>query len=178
MRNIHPIYILLFFVTLIVSCGESRQNPRDLSDTLRKTDQIIRNATFQDLEGNEVSIQDFKGKVVLIDFWETWCSPCLEVFPAMDSLREEYGNDFEVLAVNLLGADTPEDVQEFMEKKGYDFHFLLDTDDVGSQVITFGIPFKIFVDPEGYLISAEVGTSGREGDYLKAKEVIEQYRES
>ncbi len=178
MKFFRPLFVLLLLAAVIISCGESRQNPRDLSDSLKKTDQVIWNATFQDLEGNEVSIQDFEGKVVLIDFWETWCSPCLEVFPAMDSLRKEYGDDFEVLAINLQGSDTPEDVQEFMEKEGYDFHFLLDTNDVGSQVITFGIPYKVFIDPEGYLISAEVGTSGREGDYRKAKEVIEQYRES
>lgn len=172
-----PLFILLG-ASFILSCGEVRQNPRDLSDNLKRTDEIIWNATFNDLDGNEVSLSDFKGKVVLVDFWETWCGPCLAVFPAMDSLRSEYGDDFEVLAVNLQDSDTPEDVKEFMDEKGYDFHFVLDSNKIGPEVITYGIPFKVYIDPNGYLISAEVGTAGTEGDYLKAKQIIEDNKES
>jgi len=165
--------LLIGFAILLQACQEPRKNPRDLSNEKKKIDEIIWNSTFTDLEGNEVSIQDYKGKVVLIDFWETWCGPCLQVFPAMDSLRNEYENDFVVFAVNLQDSDTPEEVEEFMQEKGYDFKFLLDKNQVGPKVISFGIPFKIFVDPDGYLIKAEVGSSGTEGDYLKAKTIIE-----
>ncbi len=168
----YPLLLLVVAIFFQV-CQETRKNPRELSDEKKKIDEIIWNSTFTDLEGNEVSIQDYKGKVVLIDFWETWCGPCLQVFPAMDSLRNEFENDFVVFAVNLQDSDTPEEVEEFMQEKGYDFKFLLDKNQVGPKVISFGIPFKIFVDPDGYLIKAEVGSSGTEGDYLKAKTIIE-----
>lgn len=109
----------------------------------------------------------------MIDFWETWCGPCLMVFPAMDSLKKEYGDDFEVLAVNTLTADTQEDVEEFIANNDYDFEFSVDANDVGGEVISLGIPFKVFIDPEGFLIKAELGSAGTEGDYLKAKAIIE-----
>lgn len=167
---------IFLFSTFIFSCAENpRKNPRDLTDEQKKIDEIIWNASFTDIDGNEVSIQDFKGKVVLIDFWETWCGPCLQVFPAMDKLRKEYNDDFEVLTVNLQDSDTPEDVAAFKDEKGYDFNYLLDTNLVGPKVITFGIPFKIFVDKNGYLIKAEVGSRGTEGDYEKTKEIIEEH---
>lgn len=158
---------------LISACSETRKNPRELSDEQLKIGEIVWNSTFIDLDGNEVSVQDYKGKVVLIDFWETWCGPCLQVFPAMDSLRKNYPDDFVVLAVNLQDSDTPEEVAAFKTEKGYDFNFVLDKNEIGPKVISFGIPFKIFVDPNGYLIKAEVGSNGTEGDYLKAKTIIE-----
>ncbi len=178
MKKYIPQLTILLFISLFISCAQPRQNPRELTEEQLKIDEIIWNSTFTDLDGNEVSVQDYKGKVVLIDFWETWCGPCLQVFPAMDSLRKEYKDDFAVFAVNLQDGDTPEEVQAFMEEKGYDFNFLLDTNLIGPKVISFGIPFKIFVDPDGYLIQAEVGSRGTEGDYLKAKAIIEENKQS
>lgn len=178
-KTVHKKLLLpILTVLLFIACGETRENPRELNNELLKTGEIIYNATFTDLEGNTVSVKDYKGKVILVDFWETWCGPCLQVFPAMDSLRKEYGDDFEVFAVNLQDSDTPEEVKAFAEEKGYDFNFLLDTEEVGAKVITFGIPFKIFIDPDGYLIKAEVGSSGTKGDYLKAKTIIEDNKQS
>ena len=178
MTKKHILPGLLFISLLITSCGEPRKNPRELNDEQLKIGEIIWNSTFTDLNGNEVSIQDYKGKVVLIDFWETWCGPCLQVFPAMDSLRKEYKDDFAVLAVNLQDSDTPEEVKAFMNDKNYDFNFVLDKNEIGPKVISFGIPFKIFIDPNGYLIKAEVGSNGTEGDYLKAKTIIEDNKQS
>ena len=170
---------LLIVILTILSCTESdteRKNPRDLSEANQKIDQAIWSASFQDLEGNEVTVADLQGKVVLIDFWETWCGPCLQVFPAMDSLQNEYPDDFVVVAVNLNDSDSLEDVQNFKENNDYDFRYVLDTNNVGDEVITLGIPFKVFLDPNGYLIKAELGLSGN--DYQDTKEIIEQNKTS
>ncbi|MBO6584557.1 MAG: TlpA family protein disulfide reductase [Gracilimonas sp.] len=168
---------LLIVILTIISCTDStRKNPRNLSEANQKIDEAIWNASFQDLEGNEVTVADLKGKVVLIDFWETWCGPCLQVFPAMDSLQNEYPDDFVVVAVNLNDSDTLEDVRNFKENNDYDFKYVLDVNNVGDEVITLGIPFKVFVDPQGYLIKAELGLSG--SDYQDTKEIIEQNKTS
>lgn len=171
----------LLFITLcaslvIFSSCDSRNNPRDLSPQDQKIDNIIWNATFQDLEGNEISVQDLGGKVVMIDFWETWCSPCLQVFPALDSLQNEYPEDFVVVAVNLNNSDTIEDVVNFRESHPYSFTYAIDGDKVGDEIITVGIPFKIFLDTEGYVIKSELGITGT--DYEDIKEIIEQYKTS
>ncbi|MEQ8525135.1 TlpA disulfide reductase family protein [Gracilimonas sp.] len=168
---------LLIVLLTIISCTDStRQNPRDLSEANQKIDQAIWNASFQDLEGNKLTVEDLKGKVVLVDFWETWCGPCLQVFPAMDSLQNEYPDDFVVVAVNLNDSDTREDVQNFRDNNEYDFRYVLDINNVGDEVITLGIPFKVFLDPQGYLIKAELGLTGN--DYQDTKEIIEQNKTS
>ncbi|WP_103664325.1 TlpA family protein disulfide reductase [Gracilimonas amylolytica] len=165
----------LVFIGLLTAC-DARKNPRDLSKQDTHIDEVIWNATFYDLEGNEVSIQDYSGKVVMVDFWETWCSPCLQVFPAMDSLQKEYSDDFVMLAVNLNNSDTQEDVENFKSDNDYTFNYVLDKNRVGAEVITLGIPFKVFFDPEGFLIKSELGLSGN--DYNDAKEIIEQHKTS
>ncbi len=176
--KINNLIIALIFSGLIISsCSNSpRNNPRDLNEQEQQIDETIWNATFQDLEGNEVSVQDLQGKVVMIDFWETWCGPCLQVFPVMDSLKNEYPEDFVIVAVNLNDSDTLEDVKSFRDENDYDFIYTVDNNNVGDEVITLGIPFKVFLDPDGYLIKAELGISG--SDYEDTKEIIEQNKTS
>ncbi|HET8865430.1 MAG TPA: redoxin domain-containing protein [Gracilimonas sp.] len=168
---------LTIFLLFIISCNtENRENPRELNAEEQNIDRAISEAVFEDLQGNEVTTSDFRGKVVLIDFWETWCGPCLQVFPAMDSLQKEYPEDFIVVAVNLNNSDTAEDVRNFKANNDYRFDYVLDVNKVGDEVITLGIPFKVFLDPQGYLIKAELGLTGN--DYEDTKEIIEQNKTS
>jgi len=165
--------LISVFIIVTISCEQKAKNPRELSEEEARIEAVLQRAAFQTMDGEEVYLSDFAGKVVMIDFWETWCGPCLMVFPALDSLKKEYGDEFVVLAVNTLTADTEVDVQEFLDKNNYDFSFSLDVNDIGGEVISLGIPFKVFIDPNGFLIKAELGSSGTEGDYLKAKAIIE-----
>ncbi|MFV1883070.1 MAG: TlpA family protein disulfide reductase [Balneola sp.] len=172
-KLILPLFIISALV--LTSCSQKKaQNPRQLSEEEARIEAVLQRAAFQDMEGNEVYLSDFKGKVVMIDFWETWCGPCLMVFPALDSLKAEYGDDFVVLAVNTLTADNSEDVEEFVANNNYDFSFSLDVNDVGGDVISLGIPFKVYIDPNGFLIEASLGSAGTQGDYIKAKAIIEE----
>lgn len=176
-KNLPILFLIALFV--ISACVENKsQNPRELSEEEARLEAALQRAKFKDMDGNDVYLADYKGKVVMIDFWETWCSPCLMVFPAIDSLKKEYGDEFEVLAVNTLTADEEEEINEFIAKTGYDFEFALDSYDVGAEVISLGIPFKVFFDPQGFFIKAELGSAGTEGDYLKAKTIIEDNKDS
>ncbi|MEX0609533.1 MAG: TlpA disulfide reductase family protein [Balneolaceae bacterium] len=172
-----PLFFLLLFIGF--ACSESpRENPRELDKEEQKIDAAIYSTSFQDLEGNEVKVSDFEGKVILVDFWETWCGPCLQVFPAMDSLQNEYPDDFVVIAVNLNNSDELSDVQAFQNNNKYNFSYVLDTNKIADEIITLGIPFKVFLDPQGYLITTELGSAGTEGDYQKAKVIIEEHKKS
>ncbi|WP_146198471.1 TlpA family protein disulfide reductase [Rhodohalobacter mucosus] len=136
---------------------------------------IVENAVFADLDGNEVHVSDFEGKLLIIDFWETWCGPCLQVFPSLDQLREEYPDNFEVLAVTAGMNEGPEDARAFAEENDYDFNWLYDQNGVFTKLGGYAIPFKVFVDPDGNLIKIEMGSYGREGDYNRTKAMIEEY---
>ena len=133
---------------------------------------ILEAAVFVDFEGNEVRLADYEGKFVLIDFWETWCGPCLQVFPAMQQLREEYPEDFVMLAVTVGMSDTKEDALGFIAENEYDFTWLYDENEVFVELGGQGIPFKAYVGPDGELLDVEMGSRGKEGDYNVAKAKI------
>ncbi|HRB30447.1 MAG TPA: TlpA disulfide reductase family protein [Ferruginibacter sp.] len=122
---------------------------------------------LKDFEGNSVSLASLKGKVVVVDFWATWCGPCIASMPGMKKAQDKYkGNP----NVKFLFVDTWEKVdnklqnaKDFMTKKGYDFHVLLDTEDnVVSDFKVSGIPTKFIVDGNGNIRFKAVGFDGND----------------
>src|SRR5690242_9980366 len=80
-----------------------------------------------DLAGREYRLADYRGKVVVVNFWATWCEPCREEMPSMKALRASLaGRPFEVLAVNL--GEPESRVRRFLEQVPLDFPVLLDRD--------------------------------------------------
>lgn len=177
MKTIH--YLLPLLLLLAACSGGGESDPRSEQPAYGDEDidraSIIKDATFTDLDGNEVSLSDFGGKVLIVDFWETWCGPCLQVFPAFQDLLDEYPDQFEVLAVTLGMMDGPEDAREFRDENNYTFQYLYDEHNISDQLGIYSIPFKMYIDPDGELIKHEIGSRGRDGDYESAREIIEEY---
>lgn len=102
-----------------------------------------------DLDGKQQSLSQYRGKVVLVNFWATWCKPCTTEMPAMqamyDKLREK---GFVVLAINEL-EDEPK-VREHIQQHGHTFPVLMDRDNkVANQFGVFGLPVSVFIDEKG-----------------------------
>ncbi len=102
-----------------------------------------------DLEGTQQSLSRYRGKVVLVNFWATWCKPCTTEMPAMqatyDKLREK---GFVVLAVNELEDEAK--VREHIKQHGHTFPVLMDRDNkVANQFGVFGLPVSVFIDEKG-----------------------------
>lgn len=118
--------------------------------------------TLKDLDGKKVSLSDYKGKSVYLNFFATWCPPCRGEMPDIEKVYQKYKDkDFVVLAVDL-GEDR-DTVKNFIEKNKYSFKVLLDSDQtVGEQYSTTAIPVSIFIDKKGNIVAKKVGamTSG------------------
>jgi len=104
---------------------------------------------LDDLDGKTQRLSQYRGKIVLVNFWATWCKPCKLEMPAMqasfDKLRDK---GFVVLAINELEDDAK--VREFIKQYGYTFPVLMDRDNkVANQFGVFGIPVTVFVDEKG-----------------------------
>jgi peroxiredoxin len=112
---------------------------------------------LKDLEGKEVRLSDYQGKVVLLNFWATWCPPCREEMPSMESLyRAMEGRPFEMLAVSV--DESAEHVQGFRDHFGYTFPILLDGDQrAASQYQTTGFPETFLIGPDGTIRKKYVG---------------------
>ncbi len=115
--------------------------------------------TLFDIDGNEVSLESYRGKVVMLNFWATWCAPCVEELPTMRALKESLSDKpFEILAVNM--GETKEAIKQFIEKIGIEFNFplLLDpTTSVATDYSVSGLPATLLIDKQGQFSFGGVG---------------------
>ena len=107
--------------------------------------------TLSTLDGEQVSLSDFRGQPVIINFWATWCGPCRIEMPEFQEAFSEHESDgLVVLGVNLTERDSVNAVPAFLEEFGLTFPVVLDADgDVANTYKVFGQPASIFVDQNG-----------------------------
>jgi len=128
--------------------------------------------TLLDLDGKKVSLEKLKGKVVVVDFWATWCGPCLASFPAMQKAVEKYSEDPNVQFLFINTWERVENVKQnvidFIKKNNYSFHVLLDENsEVIEKYKVSGIPTKFIIDKNSTIRFMEVGFSGSEDQLVK-----------
>ncbi|MFQ3620279.1 MAG: TlpA disulfide reductase family protein [Spirochaetales bacterium] len=113
--------------------------------------------SLQSLGGNEVNLKDFLGKVVVLNFWATWCPPCRAEMPSMETLHKRYENkSFKLLAVNLQ-EELPV-VQAFLKQNPYTFTILMDPKGNTAPLYGIrGIPTTFIINENGKLLGAIVG---------------------
>jgi thiol-disulfide isomerase/thioredoxin len=112
---------------------------------------------LKDLEGREHRLQDYRGKVVLVNFWATWCEPCRAEMPSIEKLRASLsGRPFEVLAVNLSESEAR--IRRFMEGSPIAFPVLLDRDGGTAKRWRARIlPVSFVVGPDGKIRRSVLG---------------------
>ena len=109
------------------------------------------------LDGQHIDIQSFAGKVVLVNFWATWCGPCKDEMPALEQLHRQFnGPDFTVVAITT---DLQRDgIKLFMHHTGVTFPNLLDeSKDVSAAYMIRGLPTSVLVGKDGKVIGRVVG---------------------
>ncbi|GFN34916.1 TlpA family protein disulfide reductase [Tepidimicrobium xylanilyticum] len=177
----------LYFFTMEDDKGVVEQNPQeqdnvvdDVEDTIGESandditelaiDKLAPNFTLESLQGEEVSLEDYRGKIVLINFWGTWCQYCDKEMPDLQRLHEE-NDDLMVLAIDVM--EEREKVEEYIKKGGYDFKVLLDTKgEVARTYLVSGFPTSYFVDKDGILLG---GVSGMM-TYAQVNQILESIR--
>jgi thiol-disulfide isomerase/thioredoxin len=126
--------------------------------------------TFEldDLQGRRVSLAEYRGKVVLLDFWATWCAPCRRSMPVLEKLQKEFPKDVVLLAINLQ--EPAEEVRDYVARRKVGSTVLLDADgEVGFAYGAEAIPLHVLIDKQGVIQDILVGLSPTMEEDLRAE---------
>ena len=173
MRNLSLTIFPKFFLTIallifsnVLSSFENKKFPLSskeklILENLRITPANIRleakDFSAEDSDGIVVSLKDFQGKFVLLNFWATWCYPCLKEMPDMEKAYKSLGKEnLAVLAIAM--GESVEKIKKFSEKNSFSFPMLSDENMVITKLYGVkNIPITYLIDPEGVLLGRALG---------------------
>ncbi|MEJ2568608.1 MAG: TlpA disulfide reductase family protein [candidate division WOR-3 bacterium] len=168
------VLLLLLFFT-ISSCGQTESNKNENNKNKNesskqvgsKKSMIAPDFTLKDTADNEHSLYDYRGKVVLVNFWATWCPPCMVEIPHLIELYRKYKEN----GVVILGLSLDTDLKRikiFVEKNNMEYPVLVEARDLIKTYAIKGIPTAYLIDKDGIIVEKFVGyTPGAEKDIEK-----------
>lgn len=117
--KILPFIVVMLFV---LGCKGEKEKPKVSATSKTKEVVQVSKSEYEDLEGNAVSLSDYKGKRVLLNYWATWCRPCIEEMPDLLALQSSLAKENYVF---LLASDQSiAKIQDFKAKRGFNFTFI------------------------------------------------------
>ena len=153
------LFIGLSFIILAVFIGGITLTKSFSKTSQEEKGMLAPDFTLQDLQGKKVTLSQLHGKIVFLNFWATWCPPCLYEMPSIEKLYQATKKDknFVILAVSVDQAARKE-IQKFALKNKFTFLILHDPqNEVGSRYGVRGIPVTFILDKQGMILTHQIG---------------------
>ena len=150
-------------------CSEDGGNDATMDDGSQENNdgslRVAPNFTLLDTGFEEVSLADYRGKVVLVDFWATWCPPCREEMPLFVELYDQYrAEGFEILGISLDDQGLKV-IEPFIEEIGVNYTILLGQPGLSDEYDVFTMPSAFLVNQEGRIVKRFDGAQGNKSVY-------------
>lgn len=157
LQRIVVILFLTFTTTLSITESQSSQ-----SHNKSKADKAP-DFTLLTLTGEKVKLTDYEDKIVILDFWASWCGPCRIGIPDLVSIQKEYKDDVVVIGISLDQPSTQRNIKPFIDHFGINYPIVLGTIDV---VVAYGniqaIPTSFIIDKERNIVKKHIGLVPKE----------------
>ena len=185
--------IIIMSVLLAVGCGQKdrmkiESKPKDIKNSTTSQGQSERpeyaikapDFTLRTVQGNVFNLSDYKGKVILLNFWGTWCGPCRREIPDFNKLHDKYQKDgLEIVGITITSG-SPENIYSFMKEWDIEYTVLTDIEDSETQRVTAyygraigqpitGLPTTLIIDRGGYIVKGYIGPRNEEIFYQDLK---------
>jgi len=156
-------FISIFLILTTISSSSYSKEEKDIINSflkeeledfeLNKEKQNISDLKFKDDEGKEISFSDFQDKILLVNFWATWCAPCIKEMPSLDRLKKKINKNFDVIAISV-DRDGVKKVKDFFnENKITNLEEYFDTkNSLAKEMNLIGLPTSFFINKKGDLI--------------------------
>lgn len=160
---------LVLSTAILTGCSniEGRHNEKTGQQTdivAEKTDNDVeKGITFQDGNGNVVALNDLKGKVVFINFWATWCPPCIEEMPSINELKTKFARNEDIVFLMVDVDGKYKKAQTFMNKRKFNLPVYVPHSEIPKEFLSGAIPTTVILDKKGAIAARIEG--GR--DYSK-----------
>jgi thiol-disulfide isomerase/thioredoxin len=155
---------------LVGETSDARENLFEAMGMAKVPSKAAPNFTLPNVEGEQVMLRQYRGKVVFLNFWATWCIPCREEMPALERLHQTY-QDLAVVSINLK--ESADQVKTFFQKHHLSFPVLLDQDgSVFRDYLVAGMPTTYLIGRDGTLLARGIG--GRDWTRAEALQLIKE----
>ena len=165
-------YLLLLYIAIglvLPACSKTDSKPHaELSAELNSTAPEF---TLKDLSGRNISLSAYKGNVVLLEFWATWCSPCKESVPALVKLKKKYDQKgFIIIGVSMdADSDASEKVRQFSASYSINYPVVLANEATLKTYNVKSIPTSILIGKDGKIVDIYKGYSDEFGNNISAQ---------
>ena len=157
--------LFIIVIAVIAGCNKKNQEPEKneketLQDTKIKEDEhIAPDFSLFTPDGEKVTLSDYSGKIILLDFWATWCPPCIKSIPDLISIQNKYKGDLVVIGISMDHPSLNNDnLLQFIKKHSIDYSVVVGTQKVASDYGDIqAIPTLFIIDREGRIINEHIG---------------------
>jgi thiol-disulfide isomerase/thioredoxin len=161
MKRIYP---LIFVLALIVSCKQKNER----NDVKRRSPLLISEIKLSNLMSEPIDLLQYKGRTVFINFWATWCKPCVAEMPSLQRMTKKL--DGKNIVFLFASDETGREIEEFKRTKGYTLDFVKAGNLSDLNVV--GLPTTFIFDKNGELVFSEIGA--RQWDSVESISLITQ----
>jgi peroxiredoxin len=161
--------VICFFVGICAACGmltlwnmpfdnsDNNSGPAEMdSSAAPQTGEFAPDFQLQSITGETVTLSEFRGQPVLVNFWATWCSPCVDEMPHIEERYRQYAPELVVLAIE--SDSSRNDLLDFIQEEEITFTVLVGTESVSRDYEIYAYPTSFFIDADGVIQAVFIGS--------------------
>lgn len=152
-------FLTALFYLIITSVSYSIELPDINNIVINKDNKSYKNVIFKDVNNQDINLDDFRNKLLIVNFWATWCAPCRREIPLLNKTQYTYENDLQIIGIAV---DFVDDVKAYEKEMPFDYPILVGQENAiaiaeAAGIEFIGLPFTMIISAKDELIKTHLG---------------------